>query len=80
MSINRKFGKVLKALRSKTGLTQERLAELSKIDYKYIQNLEGKTPSSPTLNTFEKISKGLNIPISDIAKAIEDLDDNLDDL
>ena len=77
MSINHKFGKVLKVLRAKTGLTQERLAELSKIDYKYIQSLEGKKPSSPTLNTLEKIATGFDISISDLINAIEKIEDDI---
>ncbi len=77
MSVNHKFGRVIKELRVKTGLTQEKLAELSKIDYKYIQKFEGKNPSSPTLNTLEKLANGFNIPISDIIKAIEEIDYDL---
>ena len=77
MSINHRFGKALKVLRAKFGLTQERLAELSKIDYKYIQSLEGKKPSSPTLNTLEKIAKGFDISVSDLIKAIEKIDDDI---
>ncbi len=77
MSINHKFGKALKVLRAKAGLTQERLAELSKIDYKYIQSLEGKKPSSPTLNTLEKIATGFDISISDLINAIEKIEDDI---
>ena len=77
MGINRKLGKVLKELRAKSGLTQDQLAELSKIDYKHIQKLEGKTPSSPTLNTLEKIAKGFDISVSDLIKAIEKNDDDI---
>ena len=77
MSINHKLSKVLKMLRLKTGLTQDQLAELSKIDYKHIQKLEGKTPSSPSLNTLEKIAKGFDISISDLIKAIEKIDDDI---
>ncbi len=77
MGINRKLGKVLKELRAKFGLTQDQLAELSKIDYKHIQKLEGKTPSSPTLNTLEKIAKGFDISVSDLIKAIEKIDDDI---
>jgi len=76
MDINYKFGKVLKELRLKRGLTQEQLAELSKVDYKHIQKLEGKTPSSLTLNTLEKLSNGLNTSLVDIFKAIKNIDKN----
>ena len=47
MDINNKFSKALKSIRKSKGLTQEQLAERSDIDYKYLQKLEGKNPSSP---------------------------------
>ena len=54
ININIKFSKTLRVLRKQKGLTQEKLAEMSDIDYKYLQKLESKTPSSPTLNVLEK--------------------------
>jgi len=63
-NINFKFGKQLKELRKKKKLTQEKLAQLADIDYKYIQRLEGKSPSSPTLNVLEKLAKAFTIPLS----------------
>ena len=62
--INVRFSERLRKLRKKKKLTQEELAQLADIDYKYIQRLEGKNPSSPTLNSLEKLAKGLNISIS----------------
>ena len=63
-NINILFGKHLKALRRKKKLTQENLADLADLEYKYIQRLEGKTPSSPTLNSLEKLAKAFDISIS----------------
>ena len=63
-NINIGFGKHLKALRRKKKFTQEKLAGLADLEYKYIQRLEGKTPSSPTLNSLEKIAKAFDISIS----------------
>jgi len=63
-NINIKFGKRLKELRKRKKLTQEELAQLADIDYKYIQRLEGKNPSSPTLNILEKLAKAFNISLS----------------
>ena len=60
-NINLEFGKRLQKLRKKAGLTQEELAQLSGVDYKYIQRLEGKTPSSPSLNIVEKLAKAFKI-------------------
>lgn len=62
--INIQFGKRLKELRNKHDLTQETLAHEAGVDYKYIQRLEGKNPSSPTLNTLEKLAKAFKISIS----------------
>jgi len=70
--INLTFAKTLKNLRNGRNLTQEELAHLSGIDYKYLQKLEGNNPSSPTLATLEKLSKGLEISlvelVSDVVK------------
>ena len=63
-NINIRFGKRLKELRKKHKLTQEDLAEASGLDYKYIQRLESNKPSSPTLNSIEKLTKAFNISIS----------------
>jgi transcriptional regulator with XRE-family HTH domain len=59
--INRKFGENLRRLREKYKLTQEQLAQLAEVDYKYIQRLEGKTPSSPSLNIIERIAKAFKV-------------------
>lgn len=63
-NINIRLGERLKDLRRKKKLTQEKLADLAGLEYKYIQRLESKKPSSPTLNTLEKLAKAFNIRIS----------------
>jgi len=63
-NINVRFGKRLKELRKKYKLTQEELSDASGLDYKYIQRLEGKEPSSPTLTSLEKIAKAFKVSIS----------------
>ncbi|MGA2774926.1 MAG: helix-turn-helix transcriptional regulator [Candidatus Omnitrophota bacterium] len=67
-NINAGFGKHLKDLRRKKKITQEELAELANLEYKYIQRLEGKKPSSPTLNTLEKLAKAFSITPSQLLK------------
>jgi len=67
-NINIRFGKHLKALRTKKKITQEELAYLADLEYKYIQRLEGKKPSSPTLNTLEKLAKALGMTSSQLLK------------
>lgn len=63
-NLNVRFGKHLKALRREKKLTQEKLADLANLEYKYIQRLEGKKPSSPTLNSLQKIATAFDISVS----------------
>lgn len=65
------FSKVLKKLRTEKGMTQEELAQVSGVDYKYLQKLEGQNPSSPTLSTLDKLSKGLGIPLADLVVSVD---------
>lgn len=58
-TINVKFGKRIKELRQKCGMTQEELAELTKTSYKYIQRIEGKTPPDIRLSTIVRIANAL---------------------
>ena len=62
--INIQLGQRVKELRNKRGITQEKLAELTKTSYKYIQRIEGKTnPPDVRLSTIEKIAKALKVSI-----------------
>ncbi len=63
-NIRLKIGKKLKELRKKKGITQERLAELAGIDYKYLQKIEGKNPPNIKIETLERLVKTFNISIS----------------
>lgn len=69
--ITLEFAKTLRRLRAEKNLTQEELAQRSGVDYKYLQKLEGQTPSSPTLSTLEKLSKGLNISLAEFIKSVD---------
>lgn len=64
--VNLKIGLAIKKLRKKRGLTQERLAEMIKTSYKYIQRIEGKTPPDIRLSTIRRISKALKTTPSKI--------------
>ena len=72
MDINNIFAERLRELRKSKGLTQEKLAEVSDIDYKYLQKLESNNPSSPTLSVLEKLSRGLGITLTEFIKFIEE--------
>jgi transcriptional regulator with XRE-family HTH domain len=66
LSIRLKFGKRLRELRNKRGLTQEKLSELAEIDYKYLQKIEGKNPPNIKLETIEKLAKTLKVKPSEL--------------
>ncbi len=72
MNINTKLSNTLKHLRKSKGLTQEKLAEMSDIDYKYLQKLESSNPSSPTLFVLEKLSRDLVITLIELIAYIEE--------
>jgi len=62
-TIYEKVGENIRRFRKKQGLTQEKLAELSKIDSKSIIQIEnGKR--NPTLKTLRRIALALKIPLS----------------
>ncbi|MCK4326237.1 helix-turn-helix transcriptional regulator [bacterium] len=63
-SIRLKLGERMKQLRKSGGYTQEKLAGLANIDYKYLQRIEGKNPPNIKLETLEKLAKAFNITTS----------------
>ncbi len=66
--IRQKLALKLRQLRKKRGFTQEKLAELSGVDYKHVQLLEGSTPSGATIDTLEKLAKAFDISVSELLK------------
>jgi len=57
----------LKALRERRGLTQEQLAEKSRVGRSHLARLEtGK--QDPTLSTLEKLAKALNVDVAKLLK------------
>lgn len=63
-NIRLKTAKRIKELRRKRGYTQEKLSELSGIDYKYLQRMEGKSPPNIKIETLERLAKAFQIPVS----------------
>jgi len=57
--IRLKLAQRIKQLRKGLDLTQEKLSEVSGIDYKYIQRIEGKNPPNIKLETIERLAKTL---------------------
>ena len=61
-SVQLKFGSNLRKFRKLRKLTQQQLAELAEIEYKYIQRLEGKKPTAVRIDTVARLAKSLKIP------------------
>ena len=59
--IRQGLAKRIKELRKKAGLTQEKLFEITKIDYKYLQKIEGRNPPDIRLETIERLARALKI-------------------
>jgi len=51
----------IKEFRKKRKLTQEKLADLASVDYKYLQRIEGKNPPNLRLATIERLAKALKV-------------------
>ena len=64
-SILKKFGKRVRAERTKKGISQERLGEIAKVHRTYIGMIE-RGEKNITLINIEKISKALNVPIKNL--------------
>ncbi|MDP8260011.1 MAG: helix-turn-helix domain-containing protein [Candidatus Gygaella obscura] len=67
-AIRLKLAKRLRELRKKNELTQDRLSELSGIDYKHIQLLESKKAPAAKLDTVEKLAKAFGLSPSELLK------------
>jgi len=67
-SIRLKLGKRIKKLRAKCGYTQERLADLAELDYKYLQKIEGKNPPALKIDTIEKLARALKVKPAELLK------------
>lgn len=64
IEIRLKLGARLRHLRKKHKYTQWKLSELSDVDYKHIQLLEGKKPCAAKIDTLEKLAKAFKISVS----------------
>lgn len=60
-----KLAKRIRELRKKYNITQEKLAEISGIDYRHIQLLESKDPGAAKITTLEKLAKAFKMSLSE---------------
>ena len=73
-AFGQRFGRLVKRLRSARGLTQEQLAERSKLAADTIRRLERGT-FSPSLETLHKLSVGLDSNLTTLFSSFEGGDD-----
>jgi transcriptional regulator with XRE-family HTH domain len=62
------LGRQIKEIRLQKGYTQQQLAELAKIDYKYLQKIEGKNPPALKIDTIERIAMALKVKPAELLK------------
>ncbi len=61
--IRHKIGSAIRKTRQTKGLTQAELAEISRVTYKYVQQIEGKNPPNVRIDTLARLAKGLKTPV-----------------
>ena len=61
-SINVEFGRTIRALRTKAGLSQEGFADVIKVNRTYMGKLE-RGKGNPTLEMLVRIAQGLDITL-----------------
>jgi len=62
------IAKIVKQLREKTGLSQEKLARLADVSNNTIINIEAGKQNNPTIETLKKIAKSLGVSIEELLK------------
>lgn len=67
-NIRLRIGGKIKELRKKRGLTQDKLSELTEIDYKYLQRIEGKNPPALKIDTIGRLAKALKVKPAELLK------------
>lgn len=73
-NIAKRIGQRIRNYRIQLGLSQEKLAELSKCHPTYIGQLE-RGEKNATLESIEKISSALNVPLSRLFESVDGSDD-----
>jgi transcriptional regulator with XRE-family HTH domain len=65
---NKTIGDKVRQIRTKQGLTQDQLARKCDIPYTTLTKIESNVITKPSIQTVEKIAKGLEMTIDDILK------------
>ncbi|MBW1834944.1 MAG: helix-turn-helix transcriptional regulator [Deltaproteobacteria bacterium] len=70
MDIRQMLGSRIKDIRTKKGMSQEKLSEKMGINPKYLSSIE-RGKENPTLNTFIKLAQSLKVDIGEIFNFIQ---------
>jgi transcriptional regulator with XRE-family HTH domain len=62
------IGDKIQKLRNKQGLTQEKLAVKAEIPYATLTKIESNVITKPSIQTVQKIARGLEISLDDLMK------------
>jgi transcriptional regulator with XRE-family HTH domain len=62
------IGDKIQKLRNKQGLTQEKLAVKAEIPYATLTKIESNVITKPSIQTVQKIARGLEISLDDLVK------------
>ena len=68
--ISKKFGRTLKVIREDRELSQERLAELARVDRTYVSMIE-RGKRQPTLEVAKRFADALGLDLSEMIKRAE---------
>jgi len=69
-TISERFGQVVKVVRERQGISQEKLAELADIDRTYVSMIE-RGKRQPTLEVASRIADALSMKLSQIIRRAE---------
>jgi len=70
MTFSARFGEVVREVRTRRGLSQEKLAELANLDRTFVSMIE-RGKRRPTLETAKRLAGALNIPLSAMIASAE---------
>lgn len=69
-SLSLQFGRIVRELRLRKGISQERLAEQASLDRTFVSMIE-RGRRRPTLDTAKRLASALGIPLSKIVALAE---------
>ncbi len=70
MSLSARFGEVVREVRTRRGLSQEKLAELADLDRTFVSMIE-RGKRHPTLDTAKSLARALKMPLSRMIASAE---------